>query len=214
MAQEWLAQVGLLAGVRRIAIDELSYRKHHKYVTAVFDLDCKRLIRMAKGRRKETVDAFFEDLGEARSREVEVVSADAEQWIDIVVRKRTPQATRCMGPFHVVKWATDAANKVRREVWNGTSPRSRTGARSTFESFNEWPSAFEMCRPSSASPCSNSVGCAPRYQAGDDPCERHKSPDFVDSESAAPGLSDFAIHSRPCAFSGGVCAVGSVDWSA
>jgi len=118
VAQARLTQVDPLDGVRRLAIDELSYRKRHKYVTAVFDLDSKRLIWMAKGRRKETVDAFFDELGEARSRQIEVVSADAAGWIDTVVRKRTPQATRCMDPFHVVKWATDAVDKVRREVWN------------------------------------------------------------------------------------------------
>jgi transposase len=29
-----------------------------------------------------------------------------------------PQARLWLDPFHVVKWATDALDEVRREVWN------------------------------------------------------------------------------------------------
>jgi transposase len=35
-----------------------------------------------------------------------------------VVRRRCPQATLCLDPFHVVSWATEALDQVRREVWN------------------------------------------------------------------------------------------------
>jgi transposase len=35
-----------------------------------------------------------------------------------VVARRCPAAVRCADPFHVVKWATDALDQVRREVWN------------------------------------------------------------------------------------------------
>ena len=32
--------------------------------------------------------------------------------------KRCPKAKRCVDPFHVVALATEALDKVRREVWN------------------------------------------------------------------------------------------------
>ena len=35
-----------------------------------------------------------------------------------MVARRCPAAVRCADPFHVVKWATDALDQVRREVWN------------------------------------------------------------------------------------------------
>jgi transposase len=35
-----------------------------------------------------------------------------------VVQDRCPQATLCMDPYHVVAWATDALDDVRRQVWN------------------------------------------------------------------------------------------------
>jgi histone deacetylase 11 len=35
-----------------------------------------------------------------------------------VVAARCPQAVLCLDPFHVVAWATDALDEIRREVWN------------------------------------------------------------------------------------------------
>ena len=35
-----------------------------------------------------------------------------------MVRKRCPDAVLCADPFHVVSWATDALDEVRRQVWN------------------------------------------------------------------------------------------------
>jgi transposase len=46
------------------------------------------------------------------------LSADAAGWISIVAARRCPQAVLCLDPFHVVKWATDALDQVRRQTWN------------------------------------------------------------------------------------------------
>lgn len=118
VADERCDGVDLLDGLERIGIDELSYRKGHKYLTVVIDHDSGRLVWMAPGRDSATVHAFFDALGEARSRELKLVSADAAAWIGNVVAQRAAQAERCMDPFHVVQWATDALDQVRRSVWN------------------------------------------------------------------------------------------------
>ncbi|MBA3865219.1 MAG: transposase [Solirubrobacterales bacterium] len=47
----------LLAGLRRIGIDEISHRKGHRYLTVVVDHDTGRLIWAASGRDKKTVEA-------------------------------------------------------------------------------------------------------------------------------------------------------------
>jgi transposase len=62
--------------------------------------------------------ACFDALGQARCQQLRLVSADAAPWIATVVAERCPQARLCLDPFHVVKWATDALDQVRREVWN------------------------------------------------------------------------------------------------
>lgn len=43
-----------------------------------------------------------------------------------MVAERCPQARLCLDPFHVVKWATDALDQVRREVWNAARKGGQT----------------------------------------------------------------------------------------
>ena len=50
--------------------------------------------------------------------QIRLVSADAAEWIAEVVDERCPNATVCIDAFHVVAWATEALDQVRREVWN------------------------------------------------------------------------------------------------
>ena len=52
-----------MAGLRRIGIDEISYKKGHKYVMVVVDHDTRRLVWAAPGRNSATVREFFDLLG-------------------------------------------------------------------------------------------------------------------------------------------------------
>lgn len=106
------------AGLRRIGIDEISYKKGHRYLTVVVDHDSGVLLWAAPGRDKATLNAFFDKLGPQRCAELTHVSADGADWISAVVADRCPQAVRCADPFHVVSWATDALDEVRRQAWN------------------------------------------------------------------------------------------------
>ena len=107
-----------LAHVRRIGIDEISYKRGHKYLVVVVDHDTGALLWAKEGRDKKTVGAFFDLLGDERCAKIELVSADGADWIADMVGLRCPQAKICIDPFHVVSWATDALDLVRREVWN------------------------------------------------------------------------------------------------
>jgi len=105
-------------GLTRIGIDEISYRRGHKYLTVVVDHDTGRVVWMAPGRDAATLATFFDALGPERSAQITHVSADAAAWIKKVVTERCPTAIRCADPFHVVSWATDALDEVRRQAWN------------------------------------------------------------------------------------------------
>ena len=107
-----------LAGLKRIGIDEVSFRKGHKYLTVVIDHDTGKLVWAREGRDKKTLEAFFDDLGQERTRNLTHVSADAASWIGSVVEDRAAQAVLCIDPFHVVAWANEALDEVRRGVWN------------------------------------------------------------------------------------------------
>lgn len=107
-----------LEGLRRIGIDEVSYRKGWRYLTVVVDHDRKRIVWMGEGHDEATVCRFFDALGPERCARIEVVTADAAQWIRNAVTGRCPRAKVCLDRFHIVQWATDALDVVRRQVWN------------------------------------------------------------------------------------------------
>ncbi len=106
------------AGLKRIGIDEISYKRGHRYLTVVVDHDSGRLVWAAPGRDKATLNLFFDALGADRGAQITHVSADGADWIADVVAERAPNAVRCADPFHVVRWATDALDEVRRQAWN------------------------------------------------------------------------------------------------
>jgi transposase len=118
VAAEAQREVDLLAGLRRIGIDEISHRVGQRYLTVVVDHDTGRLVWAAAGRDRKTVEAFLDQLGEGRCKEIELVSCDMAAWIAGPVAERLPDAVRCVDPFHVIQLATDALDDIRREVWN------------------------------------------------------------------------------------------------
>jgi transposase len=112
------ARVDRLEGLRRIGIDEISYKRGHRYLTVVVDHDSGALVWAAPGRNEATLRQFFDTLGTERAAQITHVSADAADWIATVVAERCPNAVRCADAFHVVAWATDALDEVRRQAWN------------------------------------------------------------------------------------------------
>ena len=119
------AVVDRYANVSRIGIDEISYKKGHRYLTIVVDHDSGRLLWAGVGQDAETLDEFFDTLGPQRAAQITHVSADAAYWIAKSVRTHCPNAIRCADAFHVVAWATKALDQVRRDAWNAAAGRAR-----------------------------------------------------------------------------------------
>jgi transposase len=117
------ARVDRLEGLRRIGIDEVSYKKHHHYLTVVVDHDTGRLVWAAPGHDEATLEQFFEALGAERAAMLTHITADMAGWIAAVVARRAPNAQRGADPFHIVAWALDALDVERRRAWNQASGR-------------------------------------------------------------------------------------------
>lgn len=124
--------VDLLDGLTRIGIDEISYRKGHKYLTVVVDHDTGRLVWAGPGADKNALAAFFTRLGPDRCARITHISSDAAGWIREAVAQHCPQAIRCADAFHVVAWATGALDELRRTAWN----HARGAARGTSRANN------------------------------------------------------------------------------
>ena len=110
---------GRLDGLFRIGVDEISWRKHHKYLTLVVDHDRARVIWGAAGRDATTLDQFFDELGSQRASAIEAVSMDLGPAYlkSVTAEGHAPQALVCADPFHLVKLVGDALDEVRRDLW-------------------------------------------------------------------------------------------------
>jgi len=103
-----------------IGVDEISWRKHHKYLTLVTDHTRRKVVWGKEGKDTATLDAFFDDLGPDRAAAIEAVSMDMGAAYAKSVRAddHAPQAVVCIDPFHAVKLVTEALDVERRKAWN------------------------------------------------------------------------------------------------
>jgi transposase len=105
----------------RIGIDEVSYRKGHKYLTVIANHETGDPVWIGEGRSQKTVGAFFDELGD-RAKQLEAVSMDMCAPFIQETKARAPLAEIAFDPFHVVKLASEAVHDVRR-----TEARERKG---------------------------------------------------------------------------------------
>ena len=102
-----------LHGLRRICVDETSYRKGHSYITVVYDMDRNQVVWVHEDHGQEIFAQFCELLTEEERAQIEIVAGDGARWIDTCTKKYFPNAIRCVDIFHVVEWANEALDDVR-----------------------------------------------------------------------------------------------------
>lgn len=117
-----------LAGLVMIGVDEVSWRKRHRYLTCVADHIGGGVVWVAEGRSAATLQGFFEELGEEAAT-IQAVSIDMSAGYEKAVRGAIPHAQIAFDPFHVVKLAGEAVDKVRREEWNAQGKSNTKGGR-------------------------------------------------------------------------------------
>jgi transposase len=115
-----------LAGLVCIGVDEISYRRHHRYLTTVADHATGAIVWCAPGRNSATLTGFFDDLGDRRA-SIRAVSIDMSGEYQRAIRASVPDAEICFDPFHVVRLGARATDQVRRDEWN-RHDRSHTPA--------------------------------------------------------------------------------------
>ena len=106
-----------LDGLKRIGIDETSYSKGHKYITTVVNHDTNTVVWVAQNHGKTVLESFFKSLNEDQLSAIEVVSGDGARWISDCVEEYCPNALRCTDPFHIVEWAGQALDELRKQAW-------------------------------------------------------------------------------------------------
>jgi transposase len=103
----------------RIGVDEVSYRKGHRYLTVVADHErAGAVVWAGEGKSAAALEAFYDELGPERCSRLDAVSMDMGAAYRTATSRHAPQATQCVDPFHVVKLANEAVEATRRWAWN------------------------------------------------------------------------------------------------
>jgi transposase len=103
-----------LDGLSVIGVDELSFRRHHNYVTVVVDHINRRVVWVGEGKSAESLRAFFEELGPARIQKLTHITMDMSGAFIAAIDEHAPQAVKVFDRFHVHRLASDAVDAVRR----------------------------------------------------------------------------------------------------
>jgi transposase len=103
--------------IQYIGIDEKSFRKRHRYMTVVNDIDRGRVLYVAKDRKQASLDGFWPTLTKEQLNSIEGVAMD--MWGPYInsTKKHLPKADEkiVFDKFHVAKHLGEAVDKVRRD---------------------------------------------------------------------------------------------------
>jgi transposase len=105
----------VLDGLTHIGVDELSYRRHHEYITVVVDHRRGHVVWAQPGKNADTLKAFFDELGTERCAKLEAVTIDMSGAYIKAVTECSPQAQIVFDRFHVQRLVQDAVDEVRRD---------------------------------------------------------------------------------------------------
>ena len=108
-----------LKNVKRIAIDEISVRKGHRYLTVVLDMDTGAVIFVGDGKGGDALDPFWQRLRRARTK-VKAVAMDMSPAYISAVLDHLPDATIVFDHFHVIKLFNDKLSDLRRDLYRET----------------------------------------------------------------------------------------------
>jgi transposase len=101
--------------VPRIGIDEKSFRRGHKYVTLLNDLDGGRVLDVVEDRTQEASEKLLQTLTPQQRIGVTSVSVDMWKPFASAIEKLLPNADIVHDHFHISKYLNDAVDMVRRQ---------------------------------------------------------------------------------------------------
>lgn len=115
MAVEWGRKHQNLDEITAIGVDEVAWRRGHKYLTVVYEigLGARRLLWIGEGREKKTLHAFFDWLGEERTSGLQFVCSDMWKGYVTVIRERAKAAIHILDRYHLVAMLNKALDLVR-----------------------------------------------------------------------------------------------------
>ena len=104
--------------LRRIGIDEKSVKKRHVYFTIVTDLERDEVVWVGRGRKRETLDAFWVGLSTEERGGIEGIALDMHEPYFLSTMAHVPDAAKkiVFDRFHVTMHLTRAVDETRRAL--------------------------------------------------------------------------------------------------
>ena len=104
-----------LGDLERIAIDEISIGRGHRYLTVVLDLETGAVVFVGDGKGSDALAPFWKQLRRAGA-QIEAVATDMAQAYIRAVKEHLPGSVLVFDHFHVVKLMNDKLSDLRREL--------------------------------------------------------------------------------------------------
>ena len=103
--------------VRHIGVDEKAFRKGHRYLTLVNDLDHSRVLYVAEDRKQSSLDGFWSRLSQEQHAGIEAVAMDMWDPYIASTKQHLPNADNkiVFDKFHIAKHLSEAVDRVRRQ---------------------------------------------------------------------------------------------------
>ncbi len=120
--------------VRRLGIDEASFRRGLRFHTAFVDLDRRRLLDLVPGRTKRSVTGWVDERTPAWRAQITEVVIDPFDAYRQGVAEALAQVTLIVDKFHAVRLANQALDAVRRRLQREAGRRRSRQSRSVAPS--------------------------------------------------------------------------------
>jgi transposase len=101
-----------LGRVRYLAIDEISVRKGHRYLTLVMDLDSGAVLFAGEGKGADALEPFWAMLRRSRAK-VQAVATDMSAAYISAVLENLPGVPLVFDHFHMVKLMNETLTQIR-----------------------------------------------------------------------------------------------------
>lgn len=112
-------------GLRILAVDEVSVRKGHRYLTVVLDYETGRVVWVGQDRKARTLKRFFSGMSREQRQHLEAVVMDMWDPYILAVQTKVPHVKIVFDLFHVVAQFHRIIDKVRHSEYRKASQANK-----------------------------------------------------------------------------------------
>ena len=109
-----------------LAVDEISIRRGHSYMTVVLDYLTGRVIWMSKARKADTLMDFFDGMTKEQKEHLQAIAMDMWDPFIKAVQDRVPHVKIVFDLFHMVKEFNKVIDRVRIDEFNKASESGKS----------------------------------------------------------------------------------------